>query len=410
MLDRQPASVLREHQLKRALKLVRHAAAESSWWAERLAPAWRDGQLRWSEIPVLTREDFRAQSVEPLPVPREHGRTSPATTSGSSGTPVRLHRTQYFHRFTQTLRLHDLRRQGFDPHARRAIITQDRIEHAGEHAHLPASPLFGMGETFVRRAPRFSVEAHARWLAELGPASLSIAPTMLRGILEVYASDQTERPPIRRIRTFAETVDPTLRRDAREILGASIHDFYSSEEAGPIAFQCPRSDDFMHVAASNALVEIVDESGRPCRSGQVGRVVATGFNNYAAPVIRYELGDLAAARQGCPCGFEGPVLEQLLGRIRFLIRLPSGERRYVGASTQPWLEIVPFKERRLVQVSEGVIRVEMVLDRPLTDAERDGLVMLLRTDLSPELTYEVVQVPAIAWTPGDKRQDVVSLI
>jgi hypothetical protein len=57
-----------------------------------------------------------------------------------------------------------------------------------------------------------------------------------------------------------------------------------------------------------------------------------------------------------------------------------------------------------------VLHAELVLERPLTQAERDSVLAMLRREISPHLTYEVRQVDAIAWGPTHKRQDVVSLI
>src|SRR3712207_4590492 len=229
-------------------------------------------------------------------------------------------------------------------------------------------------------------------------------------MLDVYDSGAVEPPRLEQIMTVGETVTPELRQRARSVLGASIRDQYSCEEVGPLAFQCPHSDEHYHVAATNAFVEVLDDSGHPCPPGEVGRVIVTGLHNYASPAIRYELGDLAAWQQGCVCGHAGPVLTNLLGRKRFLVRLPSGERKAVPVSARWWLSIAPFRETRLVQVSEGVLHAELVLDRPLTEQEREAVLAMLRQVISPDLTYEVHQVEAIAWAPTYKRQDVVSLI
>ena len=158
------------------------------------------------------------------------------------------------------------------------------------------------------------------------------------------------------------------------------------------------------------MVEVFDGAGRPCPAGVVGRVIVTGLHNYANPVIRYELGDLAAWQPGCACGHAGPALTNLLGRKRFLVRLPSGERKAVPITARRWLSIAPFRETRLVQVSEGVLVAELVLDRALSEAEREAVLAMLRRVISPDLRYEVRQVEAIAWAPTYKRQDVVSLI
>jgi phenylacetate-CoA ligase len=229
-------------------------------------------------------------------------------------------------------------------------------------------------------------------------------------MLDVYEQGQAAAPPIRQVLTYAETVDGNIRERARSLLGASIRDRYSCFEIGPIAFQCPHSDEHYHLASSNVIVEILDDAGRPCAPGIVGRVVVTGLHTFASPAIRYELNDLAAWLPGCACGRRAPVLVRVLGRKRFLIRLPSGDRTLPRIAARHWIGIAPVREYRLVQVSETALHAEIVLDRPLADDERQAFVAMLQREISPELTYEIHQVERIAWGPTYKRQDVISLI
>jgi phenylacetate-CoA ligase len=283
-------------------------------------------------------------------------------------------------------------------------------DHEGPHIVSRRTDIPGGSTTLSRNAQLFTIEEHASWLAEVKPAYFRTAPSILAGILDVYESGAVEPPRIEQIMTIAETVTPELRQRARSVLGASIRDRYGSEEAGVMAFQCPHSDEHYHVASTNAFVEVLDDSGRACLPGMVGRVIVTALHNYANPVIRYELNDLAALQQGCACGHAGPVLTNLLGRKRFLVRLPSGERKAVPINARRWLAIAPFRDTRLVQVSEGVLHAELVLDRPLTEQEREAVLSMFRREISPDLTYEIHQVEAIAWAPTFKRQDVVSLV
>jgi phenylacetate-CoA ligase len=251
---------------------------------------------------------------------------------------------------------------------------------------------------------------HAQWISRLKPTYLSIPPHMLSAIMEVYESGNIAPPAIAQILTFGETVDADLRRRARTIFGAAVRDRYSSEEVGAIAFQCPRSDEHYHLASSNVIVEVLDEDGRRCAPGTVGRVFVTGLHNWASPAIRYELNDMAAWLPRCACGREAPVLTQLLGRKRFLVRLPSGDRVAPRIFARQLLPIAPVREHRLVQVSETVLHAELVLDRALTEDERQGIAAVLREVISAELHYEVRQVEKIDWGPSYKRQDVISLI
>ena len=78
----------------------------------------------------------------------------------------------------------------------------------------------------------------------------------------------------------------------------------------------------------NIVLEIVDNQHRPCKQGEVGRVVITALHNFATPLLRYDLGDFAEFGAPCRCGRGLAVIRRILGRIRNRIRLPDGSSRF----------------------------------------------------------------------------------
>lgn len=80
----------------------------------------------------------------------------------------------------------------------------------------------------------------------------------------------------------------------------------------------------LHVQSEAVLIEIVDDRGRLCSSGQSGRVIISTLHNLAMPIICYEIGDYATVGEPCECGRPHPVIETVLGRVRNLVRTPKG--------------------------------------------------------------------------------------
>ena len=413
-LDRQPHERVQEWQRRRLARLIGHATEQSAWWRKRLAHLSRKRGFTLGDIPVTSREDYRDSVTAAggaLPMPKHHGKPDKGSTSGSSGTPVIFYTSALSRRLISAEWHYDDIRQGRDPALPGAELSGGRIpEHAGEHRLIKGSPILGTRNWMMRRLQQFTMEEHACWLSRMKPVYLSVSPNLLAGMLDIYEAGVAAAPPISQVLTYAETVDADIRTRARALLGASIRDRYSCFEIGPIAFQCPQSDDHYHLASSNVMVEILDDRERPCAPGVVGRVVVTGLHTFASPAIRYELNDLAAWLPGCACGRHAPVLTRLLGRKRFLIRLPSGDRTLPRIAARHWIGIAPVREYRLVQVSEAMLHAEIVLDRPLSADERQSFVAMLQREISPELSYEIHQVERIAWGATYKRQDVISLI
>ena len=133
--------------------------------------------------------------------------------------------------------------------------------------------------------------------------------------------------------TSAETLSDEDRALIEEVFGAKVFNRYGCREVSVIASECEHHDG-MHTMAECLIVEIVNAQGEPCAPGEVGSVVVTDLFNYAMPLIRYRVGDMAALKAGqCPCGRGLPMLERVEGRVTdFLVgndgRLVSGV--YVG--------------------------------------------------------------------------------
>lgn len=414
LLERSPPAFQREFQQRLLGRLLAHARAASPWWHERLRDVPDNLPLdALPRLPILQRQALR-ESIDrcgALPLDPHEGKVTPHTTSGSTGMPMRFFVSERAGQITQAHQWADHTRHGRDPRLAGATLVGRVQRHPGQdHIELPANPEGGTGPLFMRHSFDGSMAEHARWLARVDPAWLHVASNTLAGLLDEYEAGIAPPRRLREVLQVAESVTPELRERTHRILGAHIRDRYSCEELGPIALQCPAHGDRLHVCVSNAIVEVVDDAGAPCPPGVAGSVLATGLHQLASPMIRYELGDIAALHPDCRCGETVPSLSGLLGRKRFLLRLPDGKRiqfRVVGAQ---WTQVAPVRQHRLVQVAQDEIVAEVVCDRPLTESEHDGLLAMLRERIHPAFHYRVEQKDAIAWTPGGKWQEMVCLV
>lgn len=382
--------------------------AQDATWRAWLAPGIDDALQR---LPVMRRADYREMIRRAPPrVPPSFGPLGVSETSGSSGVPIRFHFSALARRVNHAVFQADDRRQRRDPRATVAMLTVQPQPVAGAHQHVPGDAWLHPGAHLLRDSASFTIEQNARWLCEQAPRYLSTYPALLSGLLSMIELHGLDAPSIEQIMTFAETVDAELRERAREILGARIVDRYSCDEIGPIAFQCPASDAHYHVAVVNAIVEVVDPQGRPCPEGERGSVLVTGLHQWASPALRYELGDVAALRAHCPaCGATVPTLTDLLGRRRVLIERASGELFYVRVQAKHWIACSPVTEWRMLQQSPLDFRVEVVAPRALSDAEHTAIRAMLARQIGDEFRFDIVQLPAIVWPPGRKRQEILGL-
>lgn len=128
--------------------------------------------------------------------------------------------------------------------------------------------------------------------------------------------------------SWGEPMRTRDRETLHQAFGVAPTDMYPIWEFGPIAAECPRRNG-LHVNFDLGYVEILRDK-HPAEPGEVGEVVITSLVNFTMPLIRYRVGDVASWKNGpCSCGWQGPVLEGVHGRLDQAVLLPTGA--YVGA-------------------------------------------------------------------------------
>jgi len=124
--------------------------------------------------------------------------------------------------------------------------------------------------------------------------------------------------------TTSEVLTEAHRQLIERVFSTKVFNEYGSGELGSIAHECEAGS--LHVSAENMIVEVI-KGDRPCDGGEIGELVVTELNNYAAPLIRYRTGDFASlAVEKCKCGRTLPVIENLFGRAYDTLKNSEGKR------------------------------------------------------------------------------------
>jgi phenylacetate-CoA ligase len=164
------------------------------------------------------------------------------------------------------------------------------------------------------------------------------------------------------------------------------------------------------VQAENLLVEILDEGGRACEPGETGRVVVTTLHNFATPLIRYASGDYAVAGEPCSCGRTLPVLARIMGRVRNMLKLPDGTRRWASFPAKYYLPLAPIRQLQLVQHTRERIEVRAVAPREFTPEERAALKSAFAKTLGFPHDISIACVDRIERNAGGKYEEFLCLV
>lgn len=402
-----PAERLRELQLVQLEVLLRHTVATVPHYRNRLG---KDASAKdLSDLPVLAMRDLQEGFAElrSEAVPREHGNVGEVRTSGSTGTPKRVLKTQLCQLFWEVL---TLREHAWHKRTLGAKLAAIRRGSKGTQPSWGAA-MAGVARTgpAVGLPVETDIEAQLAWLREQNPGYLLTYPSVLGELARLSISQRIRLPGLVQARTLSEIVTPELRQLCREAWNVPVADLYSAEEVGYIALQCPEHEHY-HAQAEALLVEILDERGRACAPGEVGRVVVTDLHNFAMPLIRYDIGDFAKVGPPCPCGRGLPVLARIIGRTRNLLVTADGKRHYPFIGQSQYLDIAPILQHQLVQTAFDLIEARLVTREPLTKEQIERFQAHVVKQMPAGIRIEVVRVDSIPRSAGGKYEDFISLV
>ena len=214
-----------------------------------------------------------------------------------------------------------------------------------------------------------TIEQQAHWLLAHDPAYLLTYPSNLEALANYFLKTGETLPNLREVRTIGEVLTPQARDVCAKAWDVPVVDVYTTQEVGYVALQCPAHEHY-HAQSENLLVEVLDEEGRACGPGRVGRVILTSLHNFATPLIRYDGGDYAEVGDPCSCGRGLPVLNRIMGRQRNMLVLPGGEKRWPGIGEGGDLEMLPpFHQYQMIQRSLNHIEVKLVAPLPFSPRE-----------------------------------------
>ncbi len=413
------AEKLLSHQFQQLGILLAHARKTVPYYERILDQAGYDPTVPltkevWSRIPVLGRKDMQANTEELTSsrIPKQHGSINIVTSSGSTGTPVVAHKTQLCQRFWEVVNLRDHAWHDRDLGNKMAVIRSATFGPCpypdGAHSRVWSRAIASVFPTGPACMLDISSKVHeqAEWLQRQDPEYLVTYPSNLSALIHHGSRHGLTLPRLKQVRTMNEMLLPDVREACRDVWGVEIADMYSCEEAGYLALQCAEQSTY-HIQSETVMLEILDESGQQCEPGQTGQVVVTPLHNFAMPLIRYAIGDMAVVGEACACGRGLPVLERIDGRIRTLVKLPNGElfRPTYHRLLEGFDTVAQFQ---IVRQAETALLVNLVAPKPLSAGQEAELGQRILDRFKYPFAISFAYMDEIPRGPGGKFETYVA--
>ena len=273
---------------------------------------------RFSGIPILTKDAIRA-NWEALKSDDLAGRQWYYNASGgSTGELIRLIQDRAYDESVTAIKMFFDEWSGYRSGERKVFLWGSRRDLLVGAEGWKARVLRWLNDELWLNAYRMSeaqMRAYVEQINRFKPVQiLAYADSVdqLSRFIERY--DLNVYSPTA-VMTSAGTLLPEMRERIERVFRAPVFNRYGSREVGDMACECRRHQG-LHVSPLTHYVEIVRPDGAAAAAGEVGEVVVTSLGNYAMPLLRYRIGDLAAwAHTPCDCGCRWPLLKEVMGRI-----------------------------------------------------------------------------------------------
>jgi phenylacetate-CoA ligase len=400
--DRAPLDEFRDQRLR---ELVRHAGTRVPYYRRRLAAAGIDptrfaGLSDLARLPVSRKSDLQALRTDEIcAADVDPTRLIEHQTGGSTGQPLTVRRT-----FVEERTLGWIRWR-----ARLAVgaTLRDRVAHVGYVSQRPQRNLLGdaLGAMGLARVQVFDCllgpEDILRQLAAYRPDLLGGFASALAQLARLPRAGRCAGLRPRLLISGGDLLTPQVRALLRESFGVPVRDFYGAAELNLVAWECPHTG-LLHTCDEGAIVEVLDEQGRPVPPGGEGEVVCTSLHSFAMPIIRYALGDSAVSGPAvCACGNQLSVLSKLRGRHLDYFRMADGSLlhpyRLIELLYEPGIDWVG--QYQLIQESASELRllVQSLGTVPAGGRERLEQKLRARCGRSAHATVELVaEIPRTA--------------
>ncbi len=145
----------------------------------------------------------------------------------------------------------------------------------------------------------------------------------------------------------------------KQVFNCPTANEYGSTEFSVIAYSCPCGR--MHSMDDFLIMEIE----KPDPEDMYGEVIVTGLENFASPLIRYKIGDLALPGRGeqeCPLGINLSSFERIIGREFDIMHLPGGKITSSMVIESIMWELEGVRRYQVEQTSPGSFIFTIVLD------------------------------------------------
>ncbi|PKP18607.1 MAG: hypothetical protein CVU07_01625 [Bacteroidetes bacterium HGW-Bacteroidetes-23] len=225
--------------------------------------------------------------------------------------------------------------------------------------------------------------------------------------------DTKNSHPIKGIVSLGDKLFPHFITNFKKAFDSpKIIDTYGCAEG--LLMACTNDLDYYYIMSPHVCIEIVDDQGNNVKDGEMGHVLVTSLTNFAMPMIRYKLGDLAIKlpKEKYPINrkYNYPLLEKIVGRETDIVKTSNGKTLIVHSFTGIVEYFPEIKQFKITQNSLEKIKFEYITDSNFNFSDEILKKIETKINLLTEnsLDIEFKKVAFIKASPSGKPQIIES--
>jgi len=410
-----PIERAEEYQLVCLKRLLGHAYATVPYYKQvfdrlEFHPSEVSSLADVEQLPLLSRDDV-AENYDRL-VSSMYGRFNSyeGMTGGTTGASLRV-LFDVRSSLAEWAFIHTLwARIGYSANHRRVGLTG---AHSGEHhGKIKYDPFHNELQLSTFAMDEATLDSYAVAVARFRPHYLYGFPSALT-VFSTFVSE-TRRVPagIKGILCGSEQLTDEQIQLLEKTFGCPVYSWYGQTERVTLAGECEYSRDY-HIFSEYGYTELVDEKGDVIRNaGQRGEIVATGFVNYAMPLVRYRTGDMSEySSEPCPCGRPYRRLSRLVGRREggYLIDR-FGVKILLSSINTQIAAFGPVRQTQFVQTEPGRFRLNILATPGVSSVDAEAVRRALVAQVQGRAEVEVSLVPDLVRTARGKVKPCVQAL
>ena len=310
----------------------------------------------FSNIPVLSAEMLRAQDIEDI-TSKEYDVADLILegTSGSSGTPFKFYVSRGEMFFRQLIMMRFLFINGWRPWWRGVNLWIEDNENNGNKIF---DILKKTHKKFV--SINWSLEKQYLEISKNKPKFIYAITSTIDILAEWMIDNGKVISSVEIIAVTGDHLSEAVRRRIKQAFGCKIINYYGASECGLFGWSCSRCGE-NHFDDDYVYVEIVDKDNKPVKDGEKGRILITVLNQFATPLIRYDIGDsIIKAGKDKSCTIPFSVFRMVEGREDDKLILADGRKLSFSNIFSAVSMLTEVKRIQFYQDKQGLITVKYI--------------------------------------------------